>query len=190
MLIPFGILSAAGVSAGPTGAYDLISTTILGSTTASVTFSNLGDYSSIYKHLQLRITSRSPNTEVNGSYLTLRFNGVSTSTYDSHWLFGSGSAAGSFALPGYAEIYLQRTANANSAANAFGASLVDILDPYSSTKNKTVRYQGGSGVSTGLWPVTLGSGLWRNTASVTSITIGGDSTMLTGSRLSLYGIKG
>jgi len=189
MLIPFGILSAAGVS-GFSSDYELISTTILGSATSSVTFSSLGDYSSTYKHLQLRISSRTTSTEVNGSFLTLRFNGISTTTYDNHHLFGNGSAAGSFALTTQAEIYLQRTTNSNSAANAFGASVVDILDPYSTTKNKTVRYQGASSVSTGFWNVTLGSGLWRNTSSVTSITITGDATMVAGSRLSLYGIRG
>jgi len=171
MLIPFGILSAAGAG-GVLGDYELISTTILGSTTTSVTFSNLGDYSSTYKHLQLRMSSRTPSTELTGSYLTLRFNGISTTTYDNHWLFGSGTSAGAFNLVGATEIYLQRTTNSNSAANAFGAIVVDILDAYSSTKNKTLRYLGGSGVSTGLWPVTVGSGLWRNTSSVTSILVG------------------
>ncbi len=191
MLIPFGILSAAGVSAAPTGSYDLISTTILGSATSSVTFSSLGTYSSTYKHLQLRLSSRVNSTEVNGSYLTLRFNGDGTSIYDNHLLFGTRSSVGSNGLASYPEIYLQRTTNLNSnTALAYGVCVVDILDTYSSTKNKTVRYLGASGVPTGFWPITLGSGLWRSTSSVTSITIAADNTMLAGTRLSLYGIKG
>jgi hypothetical protein len=51
---PLGILSAAGAGGGVAGDYELISSEILGTTAASVTFSSLGDYSSTYKHLQIR----------------------------------------------------------------------------------------------------------------------------------------
>jgi hypothetical protein len=190
MLIPFGILSAAGAAVGFESDYELISTTVLGTATASVTFSSLGDYSSTYKHLQLRISARTSGADGNGSYLTLRFNGDSSTVYASHTLYGSGSFVASFANINSPEIYLHRTPNSTSTANAFGAFVIDILDTYSSTKHKTIRYLSGSGVSTGNFPVTLSSGLWRNTNSVTSIAIAGDSNLVTGSRLSLYGIRG
>jgi hypothetical protein len=41
---PLGILSAAGAGGGVAGDYELISSEILGTTAASVTFSSLGDY--------------------------------------------------------------------------------------------------------------------------------------------------
>ena len=79
---------------------------------------------------------------------------------------------------------------ASGPANAFGAGVYDILDPYSTTKNKTTRLFGGRGFVTGDHKIVLASGLWRNTASVTSIDLVANDNFVTGSRFSLYGIKG
>jgi hypothetical protein len=78
----------------------------------------------------------------------------------------------------------------NTTASAFGAGVIDILDAYSTTKNKTMRTL--NGLSGGEVNIRVGSGLWRNTNAITSVTIfDADSTnLVTGSRFSIYGIKG
>jgi hypothetical protein len=79
MLIPFGILSAAGAGGG----YELIETQILGSDAASVTFSSLGSYSSVYKHLQLRWTARTTRVATE-TQIFLRTNSNNSANYSSH----------------------------------------------------------------------------------------------------------
>jgi len=137
MLIPFGVFSAGVSSIAPAGSYDLISTTILGSTTASVTF-DVSTLSATYKHLQIRSVSR-----VTGSFGTvddlMTFN-LSTTGYTSHYLLGNGSAASSGASTGRANmITYNSSSGATSASNVFGANVLDILDAFSTSKNKTIR---------------------------------------------------
>lgn len=168
--------------------YELISTTVLGSNTASVTFSNLGDYSSTYKHLQIRVVARATIGNPTES-LALRFNSDTGGNYREHVLFGNGSSALSAA--GGASATFMTSANIaadGASANVFGAGIVDILDPYSSSKNKTIRSLSGTADSF----IQFRSGVWLSTASVTSITLlpaSGSTNLITGSRFSLYGIE-
>jgi hypothetical protein len=180
---PLGILSAAGAAVGFESDYELISTTVLAGTAASVTFSNLGDYSSTYKHLQLRVLDRQTGavTEQLGS---IRFNAAAGTR--SHLLYGTGTSvasqaeASTMAAYGIADL---------DTANVFTARVIDILDSFSTTKNKTLRMLHGNEASANK-RIILVSGFWNNTAAITSVTMLSGSTYMAGSRFSLYGIKG
>jgi len=184
-LIPLGILSAAGAggAAGVVSDYELIESSILTGTQASVVFSNLGNYSSTYKHLQIRAVFR---TTTAGTDTFLRFNGDSTSAnYRSHILFGNGSSVGSVDIGNSAGM---RNGFGGLGTNAWLGAVTDILDPYA-TKNKTTRAFIGAIESTSSREVNITSGLYINTASVTSLTLTSSSTFVVGSRFSLYGVK-
>jgi hypothetical protein len=192
MLIPFGVLSAAGAG-GFEGipAYDLISTTVLASTSASITFSSLGTYSADYKHLQLRMV---PRDNFGGEYTVgyyLRFNGDTGTNYNIHRFLGTGASVLSLATANTSLIQIGLTAASLSPTSAFSGTVADILDPFSTTKNTTTRSLSGNAIGTGQI-VEMNSGHWRNTSSVTSITIFSEaaSVFQVGSRFSLYGIKG
>jgi hypothetical protein len=191
MLIPFGILSAAGVSGEVAGDYELISTTILGSNAASVTFSNLGDYSSIYKHLQIRFTGKVSKAE-SGQELAIRVNGISTNSYSWHFMRGSGASVTSTNGTTTNGMFLGQFTADNATASSYGGGVIDLLDPYSTSKNKTFR--GFSGVaSANITRSTLYSGLFQSTDAVDSIAIFSQNfsdNMIAGSRFSLYGIRG
>ena len=189
MLIPFGVLSAAGAEVGVAGSYELIATEILTASETSVVFSSLGDYSSTYKHLQIRVTARTDRASVIDS-VVVRLNGDTASNYARHAVYGDGSSVSSFGLANQSFMTGISTSGNSAAANIFGAGVIDLLDPYSTTKNKTVRSLSGN-ANTG-FSVSLGSGHWRNTASVTSITLfpQNGTNIVAGSRFSLYGIKG
>jgi hypothetical protein len=188
MLIPFGILSAAGVSGVVPGDYELISTTILGTATASVTFSSLGDYASTYKHLQIRTVARGNNASQNVA-MDLRLNGDTSANYALHLLEGTGSIVYSFAQTSTDVIFLTQIPANSFTANGFGAATTDILDAYSTTKNKTVRTLAGYGGSVN--SIQMTSGHRRSTDSTTSIQVFSRSgSFIAGSRFSLYGIKG
>jgi hypothetical protein len=189
MMIPFGILSAAGVS-DEAGTYELIETQILGSTTPSITFSSLGTYSSTYKHLQIRAVIRNTSSGGIGTSL-LRINADTGSNYAWHRLggYGSGSAE-SAAGTSQTSMFVGMVPYADQAANAFAASVIDILDSYSTNKNKTVRSLQGIPGGTNA-AVELRSGVWLNTASITSISLTAQEFDYSiGSRFSLYGIRG
>ncbi len=191
MPIPLGILAAAGFSpAVAGGSYDLLETTVLGSNAASITFSNLNTYASTYQHLQIRAAVRSANSAFWGG-IFLTFNGDSASNYATHNLVGNGSGVSSDA-----EINATSTripfANVGSSAptNAFGGFVTDILDPYETSKFKTLRTLGGRLTGGSEDRIGLTSGLWRSTNAVTSITLTSqNANFITGTRISLYGVK-
>jgi hypothetical protein len=184
---PLGILSAAGaggIAVEP--AYELIATEILGSSQASVTFSSLGDYSSTYKHLQIRATIR--NTGASFASWGLRFNGDTSSSYSRHSLSGNGSGVGSGGGANESSGFIGGSPTDASVAGSFGGIVIDILDPFSTSKNTTTRNLNGYATD----DIGLVSTLWINTTPVSSMTIysrsGGNIRF--GSRFSLYGIKG
>lgn len=186
MLIPLGFLAGSG---GEAGSFELIETQILGSSQANVTFSNLDNFSSSYRHLQLRMTARDDRAN-NVSVLFMRINGDTGTSYASHELGGTGSSVFSFTNgANQTSITLGNMVGSTGTTNSFGAFVTDILDAYSTTKNKTVRTL--SGVTGNNNIIELASGSRFNTASITSLTIFGlGSNLTTGSRFSLYGIRG
>jgi hypothetical protein len=189
MPITLGILaqSRQAVSAG---AYDLLESTVLGSAAASVTFSSLGTYASTYQHLQLRITGRYNSSSSGvGNSLKINFNGDVAANYNYHQLYGQSGSVTSDGQANASSIIAQRITSADMTANSFGAVVLDILDPFETTKFKTTRSLGGFASSFSL--IGLNSGAWRNTNAISSIVISeGSRSFDTGSRFSLYGIKG
>jgi hypothetical protein len=186
MLIPFGILSAAGIGSD----YELIESQILGSTAASITFSSLATYSGVYKHLQIRMTARMTGSS-GFAHSLVRFNADTGNNYAHHRLGGYGSnPVESGASTSQNHIYAGSIMTSNQAASSFSGSVIDILDPFSTSKNTTVRsLQGAPGGTNN--NIELRSGAWFNTASVTTISLTPVSDNYSiGSRFSLYGIKG
>lgn len=175
----------AGYSASD---FELIQTVILGSSAASVTFSNLGTGAAAYKHLHIRCSA----VETAGGgidSLIMRFNGDTAANYAWHGLAGINTTASSSAGASSSTPYIAFI-NGDGVANLrFSPIIIDILDFASTSKTKTSRSLSGAlgAVDKG---VTLKSTLWNSTAAITSIVLSGASGNLdAGSRFSLYGIK-
>jgi hypothetical protein len=178
-LSALGIFSAAGAGGGVAGTYELIETVILGTDQASITFSNLGTYSSTYKHLQIRGAMKATSAVA----AFMRFNGDTGNNYSWHYLEGNGGNVVSGASTTTNGMVFTNWPSSGASTLANGI-VCDILDPYSTTKNKTTRNLNGRQY------IQLYSGNWRSTDSVTSITVFAASDFTTGSRLSIYGLKG
>ena len=169
----------------PPSSFESISTVTATGGETSFTFSSI---SGTYKHLQIRGIQRrnAAGTAVTG----VRINGITTSTYVYHTLYGDGASV--IADASTAANYLRgpRMASATNAASIYGAFVFDVIDYASTTKNKTVRWFGGYDAN-GTGIIELKSGLFNNTAAVTSITVyfAGDA-VAAGSTFALYGIKG
>jgi hypothetical protein len=167
-----------------------IATVLVGSGgTSTITFSSIP---STYKHLQLRIHSRSARADA-ADGIALRFNSDTNTNYTWHTLRGDGSGVGSGNGLSQNEINLSYDFASNTApSNVFGAGVIDIFDYANTNKNKTTRSlvgndRGGSGA------IGTASGIWRSTAAITSLTLTsywGANNFLQHSSFALYGIKG
>jgi hypothetical protein len=189
-LSALGIFSAAGAGGADLGSYELITSTILGSAQSSVVF-DVSSYAATYKHLQIRVVTRT-DRGANEDVLGIRFNGDTGSNYVTHLLYGTGSTVASGSSSGggpFTYIYSGFTAAGSNTANAFSGHVVDLLDAYSTTKNTTMRQLFGQPAGN---LVGLFSGLWMNTAALSSITLfpAIGSNFNSTSRFSIYGIKG
>ena len=181
--MPFGLGFFATAGAGVAGSFDLLETQVLGSTAASVTFSSLSTYASSYQHLQIRIAAR---TGV-AANLKIQYNGDTAGNYSFHYLEGTGSSvvsgAGTSQSSGDLGVAVAET-------NVFSGFVVDILDPFETTKYKTGRSFYGAATAGSKW-MGIMSHNWRSTSAVTSINIAaGAQSFQTGSRFSIYGLKG
>jgi hypothetical protein len=190
MLIPLGILDYP-VSAAAAGSYDLLETEILtNNSTTSITLSNLNStYGSTYQHFQIRsaIKYYESGGGAGSAWLKLRFNG-SGSGYKTHYLQGNGSSVTSAALAPTDYAYFTYIFK---PGQDWSAIVMDILDPFETTKNTTLRALSGGISSTDGTLISLHSGLWDNTAAVDSITLtwDGGNPAQEGTRWSLYGLK-
>lgn len=166
----------------PAAAYDSIATTTVGSGGASsVTFSSIP---STYTHLQIRYSGNAGSNDI-----FFRLNGDTGSNYIRHYLYGGGGSAAagaSLAQTSGSLGYGPVTAD----TNILGGSVFDLLDYTNTNKYKTTRSLTGFD-SNGSGLLVLYSGLWLNTAAVTSITVlpnTGNFNQYTS--VALYGIKG
>lgn len=183
-MIPLGILGnrRGGAAAG---AYELISTTILGSASGSI---NLLSIPQTYKHLQLRFTAKASGTITEpkaGFYMSFG----SSPANQTHFLRGNGSTVSSGIIsPDYSNMPIGYATAPSTTTGAFSAGIIDLLDYTSTTKAKTFRSITGYTNSSSY--IALSSGFATGTTAVDEWRIYCDANFATGSRFSLYGIKG
>jgi hypothetical protein len=178
---------AEAVSAG---SYDLLQTEILTGSQASVTFSSLGDYAGTYQHLQIRALTRSTTGGTGSDYLYMQFNADTGSNYSWHHLQGNGSTVSSTAATSTQFVRTGFVPRSGSTASNFGAAVIDILDPFESSKYTTSRTLTGTLDGTNN-VVILYSGNWRDLDALTSIKLYPEANSFAQySRFGLYGLKG
>jgi hypothetical protein len=176
---------ASQFSSKPFGSFESIATATGTGSSGTITFNSIP---STYKHLQVRFRALA-NT--NGTDPYLRFNGVSTLTYDWHSIQANGSSVYPFGSPGDEGIRIMYGADGGTTYPMSG--IIDIDDYASTTKNKTLRSLAGQDMNnTYGGPVVLTSGLFRSTNAITSLSLVllGGPVYTTASVFSLYGIKG
>jgi len=166
-------------------AYEAIASTTLSSSAASVVFSSIP---STYEHLQIRAYMRSTSVADTFVRSYFRFNSDTGTNYAEHNLVGNGSSPTSAAVITTTSCCNSIVSGSNAAANIYGVIIFDLLDYASSNKYRTARAL--SGVDTnGNGRAAFSSGLWLNTAAVTSITLSLDNNISAGSVVALYGLK-
>jgi hypothetical protein len=160
--------------------------TVVGSDQSQIIFSSIP---STYKHLQIRGGGRNTGSSSSTDNFYMRFNDDSGNNYTTHWMEADGAnATGSNVSPWTLQLFGQMPAT-TATANIFGATIADIQDYSSSSKNTTVRYFTGNDRN-GSGQIFAGSSSWMNTSAISKITILCSNNFAVGSVFSLYGIKG
>lgn len=167
--------------------YSLISSNVLSSTAASVTFSSIP---ATYTDLVLRMSARS-TTAANNMVLGLRINGLSTTIYSDTYLQGTGTVASSGNAATQTELNGNTFQGSLTTTNTF-TSIEFYIPNYTVAQNKPI-----SGISSGennaaaaLTKAT--ANLIQSTATISSILLFEQSAgalFAIGSSFYLYGIK-
>lgn len=164
--------------------YTLIASNVLGSATGTVTFSSIP---STYTDLVLRISARSTG---NVDLVNLTFNGDTATNYSRTMLRGSGSVIDSSRQSSQTSFSLDGATNPSSyTANTFASC--DIYIPsYTLSQNKPNSLFGATETFAVAAYIISQANYWRNTAAITSITLGpSGTTFVANSSFYLYGIK-
>jgi hypothetical protein len=168
--------------------YTLISSNVLSTATASVTFSAIP---STYTDLVIRASARTDAAGQSRDSVYLEFNG-SGSSYSNTFVRGTSTAAtsGTFAFG----IASPRGADADTAtANTFG-SVEWYVPNYAGSTNKPVSVFGvqeNNTTTANDANIEAVAGLWSNTAAITSIVVKkvDGTNFVSGSSFYLYGIS-
>jgi hypothetical protein len=168
--------------------YESIATVTVGAGgVSSVSFSSIP---STYQHLQVRFIARSTSAGT-ADPAVVRLNGISSSTYSIHYLWGDGSSANAAATTSYSYTYGGYLPASGATASVFGASVWDLLDYSNTNKYKTIRSLNGVDTN-GAGNARFTSGLVQTTDAISSITFTTDNAanFAQYSSFALYGIKG
>ena len=169
--------------------YNLITSTTLSTSTASVTFSSLP---TTFTDLLIKCSTRSDQPSVLDLVIGT-FNGSSASNYDNYSLIGNG--ANSVSNRGLSQPYMRfgYTDGNSAGSNIFGATEIYIPNYQSSTNKIASGFSGSGNNSTSAADafVTMYATRWALTSAITSITISpiNGPNWIAGSTFQLYGIK-
>jgi hypothetical protein len=164
----------------------LIAKNVLGSDTATVTFSTIA---ATYTDLLVVCSSRTDRGN-NGDAIVLQFNSDTGNNYSTRSLYGTGSSAVSTSWSSVSGIYLVQAATANSdTASTFGNAEAYIPN-YAGSTNKSVSHTGVTENNNATAYMSADAGLWSNTAAITSMLLKplNGSNFKSGSSFYLYGI--
>jgi hypothetical protein len=186
---PLGIVAASGVGAAIATSFDLLETKTVSGTTTAIEFTNVNTtYASDYQHLQLRTLIKTNQSDGSGLYanIYIRLNSDSGANYSYHNMAGNGSTRTS--AGNAASTVLLDFPGAGNSSTHWTPGIIDIIDPFETTKHTTAR-----ALATRFESRTLGqySGAWYNTAAVATITVSmaQAASFVSGTKVSLYGLK-
>ena len=163
--------------------YTLISSNVLSSSAASVTFSAIP---ATYTDLVIRHSSRATTSNLS---LFMKINGATTGLSVT-LLGGDGSSAFSYRSPAdYSGEWFGYKSTSGNTANTFGSGEL-YIPSYTASQNKPFSSVSASENNGTTAYMAAAAKLWSNTAAITSIELYGQSGDLdTGSSFYLYGIS-
>jgi hypothetical protein len=166
--------------------YTLISSNVLTSSAASVTFSAIP---ATYTDLVVRVSARASNASATNN-LRMQFNSDSSTNYSETSLRGNGSATSSYRTTSATELVEGFVIDADSATASTFGSLELYIPSYTVSQSKPMSsfpVQENNTTAANIIPTAE---LWRNNAAITSIYMYvSGTTFMSGSSFYLYGIS-
>ena len=169
--------------------YTLISSQVLASSAASVTFSSIP---STYKDLVLKWSIRSSTSSTNDA-INLTLNGNSTAIYSSTYLYGNGATTASLnSSTSSGNLFFQYSRMADGAtatANTFSNAEL-YIPSYTASQNKPASFFGAQEDNSTTANIFLLANLAQITATISSIgmVLNSSANFVSGSSFYLYGI--
>ena len=171
--------------------YTLISSNVLASSAASVTFSAIP---ATYTDLVVKVSARGDNATLATLYYTY-FNGSRVASYSDTLLTGNGATVTSTRDSSAGEIAIPGNDYATNAANTFNNGEIYIpsyivsqykpISGFSMAEDNAATIRSSPSYASGVV-----AGLWQNTSAITSISfIPNTGNFVTGSSFYLYGIS-
>ena len=170
------------------GGMTLISSQVMGSDTATITFSSIAG---TFTHLILIIQARS-TTAATFANILLQFNADAGANYDYQSVLGSAAVASAAEGLAQTTLLLGSCAAASVAAGVADGLRADIHNYAGAIFQKTVAVTGTvkQGTASGNLQVYSRAGWWRNTAAITQIVLSlSAGSFKTGSVATLYGLS-
>jgi hypothetical protein len=170
-----------------TNSYESIATVTAAGGETSLTFSSIAG---TYKSLQMRYIGMDNSGGTSAGALKIRLNSDAAANYTEHQLRGNGTTAVASGVTSRNELRMDYGVTQSGSTSTFAVGLMDLVDYANTTKYKTMRGFGGQDKN-GTGFIVLSSGLWLNTAAVTTIQVLPESSAFAaGTTFALYGIKG
>lgn len=167
--------------------YILISSNVLSSAAASVTFSSIPGS---YEDLVIKLTARTDAASV-ADGIKLEFNNDTATNYSARNLTADGASITSYGFSNQSTSNFTRSLNGDSAtSNTFGNWECYIAQYANSSTNPICSFGVGENNSTTAF-TGAGAGLYRNGSgiSIVKITNSNNANFVSGSSFYLYGIK-
>ena len=165
----------------PSSMTKISSVTVGSGGSASISFTGIPQ---TYTDLFIKASVRS-NAAIHSDLIEVAFNGASITGAARRSLYGTGSATGSETST---DLRIEYNSGANATASAFGSGEMYIPN-YTSANYKSTSSEGVSETSAATAFIALTSGLWSNTAAITSIALSPNGTLFNEySTFTLYGV--
>jgi hypothetical protein len=178
----------------PQGSYDALGSVTLTASANTITFAGIPQG---YQHLQLRMTAKNDQSAAGygNSFVTASFNGDTAggTNYRSQVVIGNGTNDTVYRYQDttqYATVGMASWGN-STQTYIYAASIADILNYSSPTKQKTIRFKSGKNANGG-GEFNIASSFWNSLAPITNIVLYNYATSLnfaTNSTFALYGVK-
>jgi hypothetical protein len=191
-----GVIASSYLQSTDTGSMFAIASTTVGTAVSNVTFTNIP---STYTHLEIRWSAQSSRGTYSIDDLKIQVGNSTIDTgnnYSWHQMIGTGTnpvTANNTTNTDYSQ---NQGIVGTTVGNTFGVGVTTILDYANTSKYKSGRTIGindTNGQTSGFngW-IVLSSFNWRNTSAINTIRLSPSSgpNWTTGTRFSLYGIKG
>jgi hypothetical protein len=165
--------------------YESIATTITSTSPSIVTFSSIPQ---TYQHLQLRYLARRSDA-VGTAGISIQLNGDGGANYVRNELYQGNTTASTSSAIGQVQMAVGYMTGSSANAGSYGVGIIDILDYTNTNKNTVVRALTGAN-NNGAGNSNISTGVWLNTAAVTSFSFIIGGSFVNNSTFTLYGIKG